>query len=160
MNELEEAKLLADVKSITDHMKMVDQVFKAKGLGRNLTVAFRCNHSGLYFPGDYLREWGRKFGIGLGGVPVSECLDTDYYSSLPEFGSLNGVSNPDQIAYPVRVSFASLDHELIDESHLITNGLIPAIEDLRMEKRMKIIIPKQLSNIRSNLAFARGKSRG
>jgi hypothetical protein len=160
MNKEEEIKLLADVKSITDKMVMVDEVFKAKGMGRNLVVAFRCNHSGLYFSGDYLREWGRKYGIGLGGVPVSECLDTDYYGNIPEFGAVNGVNNADQIAYPVRTTFASLDHELVDESFLLENALIPAFEDPRMEKRMKIIIPKQIVNVRSNLSFARAKSRG
>lgn len=158
MEKFEEEKLLLDVKSLTDHMTMVDKVFKAKGMGLNLVVAFRCNHSGLYYAGDYLREWGRKYGVGLGGTPVSECLDTDYYGNLPEYGAAHGVVNPDQITYPVRISFASLDHELVEESFLANNILIPASEDPRMIKRMEIIIPKQLVNPRSNLAFARAKS--
>jgi len=157
LKEVEE-KLLADVKSFTDHMTLVDEVFKQKGLGRNMVVAFRCNHSGLYYPGDYLREWGRKYGVGLGGTPVSECLDTDYHGNLPEYGSAYGVTNPEQIAYPVRITFASLDHELVEESFLTANSLIPSSEDPRMVKRMEIIIPKQLVNPRSNLAFARAKS--
>lgn len=156
MNKQEEEALLLNVKSLTDHMTMVDQVFAALHLGRNLVVAFQCNHSGLYWPGDYLREWGRKYGIGLGGTPVSECLNSDYSATLPEFGQAWGVTSPEQIAYPVGNTFASLDHCLVDVDAVGGKWLLPALGDETMKKRMAIIIPNQMKNAQSNLAYVRG----
>lgn len=37
---------------------------------------YKCSHSGLLLPPDYVREWGKKYGHGLGAKPVSECLNT------------------------------------------------------------------------------------
>jgi len=37
--------------------------------------AFQCSHSGLLYPEDYIKEWGTKYGRGMGPVAgrVADC---------------------------------------------------------------------------------------
>lgn len=100
--------------------------------------AYRCSHSGGYYPEDYIKEWGRKYGIGLGSVPVSECLDTDYHTKLD-------TSVPSSmLMHSVGVTRAQLDFCEVDEEEYKANLLIPAIEDPSYQKRKEIIREKQL----------------
>jgi hypothetical protein len=39
---------------------------------------FQCLRTGLFFPEDYVENWGKKYGLGLGPVPISEALINDY----------------------------------------------------------------------------------
>ncbi len=41
-------------------------------------IAFRCARTGMFFPADYQEGWGKKYGVGLGPVPVSEALTNNY----------------------------------------------------------------------------------
>lgn len=43
---------------------------------------YKCNKCGSLYPADYFEEWGRKYGIGLGKVPVCEALNSDYQSGM------------------------------------------------------------------------------
>lgn len=69
---------------------------------------FQCSHSGLLLPLDYGKEWGRKYGIGLGPTPVSECVDVSYWRDLPAMNQ-SGIRRADQIMHPVTPTFAQVD---------------------------------------------------
>ncbi len=146
LTEEQEATLLANVKSITDRMALVDEVFRQMKLGRNMVLAFICGHSGLYFPGNFLRDWGREFGIGLGPDPVSEVLNTDYHTPLPSI--TRDTRSIEQIAYGVESTRAQVDALLVDIDQVNREQAwaVLATEDPYIEKRMAIIRPRQLNN--------------
>jgi len=149
MNQEKEKELIDNVKSLTDHMTMVDEVFKQLKVGRKMVLAFQCGHSGLYLPGDFVKNWGRGYGIGLGPHPVSEVLDTDYHTAppaiTPETESL------DQIMHPVGTSFAQVDYMLIDEAVFKSDAAVLVRDDPHMRKRASIVRNKQMQNPRSKL---------
>lgn len=45
-------------------------------------MPYRCARTGMYYPDDYVEQWGRKYGIGLGPKPVSEALVSSYHMSI------------------------------------------------------------------------------
>lgn len=149
MSPEQELDLLENVKSLTDHMTMVDQVFAQLKVGKKMVLAFQCGHSGLYLPGDYVKNWGRGYGIGLGPNPVSEVLDTDYYTDPPAIS--NDTQSFDQIMHPVGNSFAQVDYMLVDEEAFNKGQAILARDDGFMRTRVKIVREKQLENPRSKL---------
>jgi len=154
MTEEQEKKLLADVKSVTDHMRMVDAVFKAAKLGKKMELVFQCAHSGLYFDGSYAREWGRTYGIGLGPDVCSEVLDSDYDTPLPPLNS--AIKRVEQVAFGVLVSKAQMDAHLADVD-LITEAnqwAVTADEDPDLDQRMAIVRPRQLRNPRGGALLA------
>lgn len=148
MTEQQEITLLANVKSLTDRLTMVDTILRAQRMGQNMALVFRCGHSGLYYDGSYVRQWGKDFGIGLGPSPVSEALNSDYDTPLPRLdGSIKRI---EQIAFGVGNCCAQMDAQLADLDLIEEDGLwaVPAEEDPDMEARMLIIRPKQLANPR------------
>lgn len=149
MNQEKEKELLDNVKSLTDRMTLVDEVFKQLKVGRKMVLAFQCGHSGLYLPGDFVKNWGRGYGIGLGPHPVSEVLDTDYHTAppaiTPETESL------DQIMHPVGTSFAQVDYMLVDEAVFNSEAAVLVRDDPHMRKRASIVRNKQMINPRSKL---------
>lgn len=149
MSPAEEQALIENVKSLTDHMKMVDEVFKAARMGRVMTLAFSCGHSGLLYPGNYVKDWGKKFGIGLGPHPVSEVLDSEYDVDPPTI--TNATRNLSQIMHPMRVCCAQVDYDLVDVEALRENAAILDSEDPYMEERSKILRMNQLNNPRGRL---------
>jgi len=149
VNKEAEEALLANVKSITDRLDMVDEVFKQLRVGRKMTLVFQCGHSGLYLPGDYVKNWGRDYGIGLGPHPVSEVLDTDYHTDPPAITS--ETQSIEQIMHPVGNSFAQVDHMLVDEDVAAANMAVLAVADPYMRKRAAIVRGKQLQNPKSKL---------
>lgn len=102
-----------------------------------LVPAYRCSHSGKYYPADYVREWGRKYGHGLGPTPVSECLNTDDLQSTVGDGPL--------AMRPVGVTRAQVDFVMVEEQEYNNNLLIPAATDPSCIKRSEIIRAKQLT---------------
>jgi len=124
-------------------LTLLDNIIKAARLGEEHTLAFRCSHSGKYFPPDYTKEWGRKYGIGLGPEPVSETLDSDYLSVLP---GLEKLKRPEQLAYAVNSSQAQIDLVEIPLGLFETQSLILAADDPDVERRMDVILPRQLNN--------------
>jgi len=155
MNEQQEQELIENVKSLTDRMTMVDEVFKQLRVGRSMVLAFQCGHSGLYLPGDYVKNWGRGYGSGLGPNPVSEVLDTDYFTAPPEITP--DIRKIEDIAHPVGATFAQVDYMLVDSEAYEANRAILAKSDPFMDARMKIIYPKQLVNKNSRLPVMRMK---
>lgn len=146
MSEQRLEALEENLKSVTDNYgKLMDLV-----LQKGFKPAFRCTHSGLLLPGDYVKEWGRKYGIGLGPQPVSEVLDSDYDTAPPSL--TNDVESIEQIMHPVGPSFAQVDFLMVAPSELTTDHLaVLDLEDRKMRKRSNIIMKRQLQNPRSRL---------
>jgi len=103
-----------------------------------LIQAFRCDHSGLYYPADYVKQWGRKYGLGLGPTPCSEVLDSQDTMAI-------AVCDRDmsKTMQPVGNTFARVSMVDVEESVYEENRAILAIDDPYMEKRSKIIQAKQ-----------------
>jgi len=151
MEKQTEQELLENVKSLTDHMKMVDEVFTKLRVGRNMVLAFQCGHSGLYLPGDYVKNWGRGYGIGLGPNPVSEVLDSDYFTNPPAI--TEDTQSIEQIMHPVGNSFAQVDYMLVDQAAFDENSAVLVKDDPFMKLRARIVREKQMVNPRSKLKF-------
>lgn len=150
MDEVTEAKLLADVKSVSDSLKKVDAILKANRLGVNVKMVFVCGDSGLLYPSDYLRNWGKPYGIGLGPHPVSESLQSEYEVDPPMITS--ATKSLDQIMHPLRSSCAQMDCLLVDVDNPQYAFAVIAAMDPDYELRAPILRAKQLANPRSRLA--------
>jgi len=135
----------SSIKAVTDSQAPLQAYIDSKG--ETLPV-FRCAHSGLYYPADYVKQWGVKYGIGLGSMPVSECLDTHYGFPIPKSQS---VSNVTQIMHPVGVTRSQLDFVLVAKSDYEKNVPVLDIEDAFLQKRAGIILKKQLINPKSTV---------
>lgn len=139
------AQLEADLRAITDRVGgLMDQA-----LQKDLQPVFRCSHSGLLLPSDYVREWGRKYGIGLGHSPVSEVLDSDYETDPPEV--TNRLRSISQIMHPIGPCMAQMDFILVPRPTWDDGQAILDIDDPRMEDRAVIVREKQLINPRSRI---------
>lgn len=98
--------------------------------------AFRCSRTGLLFPADYVEEWGKKYGIGLGPVPVSEALVNDYHRAP--------VGEAETGMHALSVSRAQVDLVDVKEEEFIELEAILDIEDPSMKKRAPLMRAKQL----------------
>jgi hypothetical protein len=107
-----------------------------------LVAAFRCSHSGLYYPADYVKEWGRKYGVGLGSKPVSEVLNSEYL--FPAAKGLNG-----KMMHPVGNTYSQVDFCYVEEAEYNKNQAILQSDDPTLEARSAIIREKQSQNPRS-----------
>lgn len=135
--------LAANVKAVTDSNAAIDAVIKGAKIGAPVVVAFKCNHSGKYFPGDYVKQWGRLYGHGLGPDPVSEALDSDYATDPPKITEQTNSIN--QIMHPLTVTRVQVDLMNVPEDEYNANQLILAIDDPRMEKRAPILLENQFN---------------
>jgi len=122
--------------------------------------AFVCSHSGLHLPGDYVKEWGRKYGIGLGPDPVSEVLDSDYQTAPPEITP--SIKRIEQIMHPVGPSFAQVDRVMVHPSVFESSAAIMEQDDKDMEGRAVIMRANQLKNPsgRIGMIYAAWKQKG
>jgi hypothetical protein len=100
--------------------------------------AFRCSRTGLYYPSDYVEEWGRKYGIGLGCVPISEAITTRYDMPVCEAKDSN------KTMHPLGVCRSQVDLVEIEEEEYLNNQAVLAIEDEDMSSRASIMRDKQL----------------
>lgn len=131
------AKLEGALRAITDQVGgILDQVEQ-----RNFEPWFRCTHSGLLYPPDYAKEYGRKYGIGLGPDVCSEALDTVYELPLPDWDPAQ--RRPEGVMHPLRVTRAQLDFILLPPGRR-TELAILDIEDEGMEERCRVIRRKQV----------------
>ncbi len=153
MTEQKEMELLANVKSITDHLTIVDEILKANRMGRNMVMAFQCGESGLYYPANYIKDWGKKFGIGLGPHPVSESLQSEYDVAPPAITP--ETLDLAQIMHPIRSSCAQMDLDLVDASVFASESAVLVAEDPNMRKRAPILYAKQVANPRGRLGAMR-----
>lgn len=98
--------------------------------------AFRCSRTGLFFPGDYVEEWGRRYGIGLGPTPISEALVNDYHRKVCEDG--------EEPMHPVGVCHSQVDLVDVSEEEFNANRAILAIDDVKMNRRSEIMRGRQI----------------
>lgn len=135
----------AALKATTDQVGgLMDQVTQ-----KGFIPAFVCNHSGLLLPFDYVKEWGRKYGSGLGPHPVSEVLDTNYDTEPPRITP--SIRSLEQIMHPVGPSFAQVDRVMVHPSVFAATKAVLHRDDKQMETRAKILRAKQLENPRGRL---------
>lgn len=156
MTEQEEQELLANVKSITDRMTIVDTILKRARMGENMSMVFQCGESGLYYPADYVRNWGKDWGDGLGPHPVSESLQTSYDVAPPEIDRY--ITSITQIMHPVRNCTAQVDMILVEDEHAAGNMAVAMKGDELMKVRAPILYSKQLANPASKIARLAGMS--
>jgi hypothetical protein len=103
-----------------------------------LIWAYRCSRTRLYFPEDYIENWGTKYGIGLGPVPVSEAVVNDYSGKF--------VINDRDAAlsmHAVGCCRAQVDLVQIEEEEFFLNQAITDQEDPGFIKRGEIMRDKQ-----------------
>lgn len=141
------ATIEANLKSITDKLTVLDDLVNGKK-----TLVFRCRHSGLHYPADYVREWGRKYGIGLGSSVVSESLNSRYDLEPADAKQARRIQD---VMHPLEVTRAELDAIFIPVSQPIDSPVID-MDDPYMEKRVQIIIPKQIKNPQSKIKVYQG----
>lgn len=151
MTPEQEQELVENVKSITDRLDQVDKILAANKMGVDLVLAFRCGHSGLYFPGDYVKMWGVLYGIGLGPDPVTECLDSDYATDPPPI--TRDLRTATQIMHPLRHIRVQVDSDTVPRAVFDANRAILMMEDWNLDRRAPILRANQLKNPRSKLPY-------
>jgi len=119
-----------------------------------LQPAFVCGASGLFFPGDYVENFGSKYGSGLGYVVCSETLQTNYDRDpvMPR----NSI-DPSDLMHPVYVSRAPVSFIPQPTAALEGRMAIVAKSDQRMWKRREILRIKQGKNPRSRITRFRAE---
>jgi len=92
------------------------------GLNKNRpNNLYRCQKTGLYFPEDYLDEWGRKYGIGLGRDPVSECLEVQWENKIAIPRNLQSIK---QIMFPLGQNMATVEAVSVEYKEAVNNMAI------------------------------------
>lgn len=104
---------------------------------------FRCARTGVLFPADYVEEWGRTYGIGLGPVPISEALVNQYHIPIAESRDSR------KTMHPVGVSRAQVDLVDVSDEEWSEKRGIPAIADPDMVSRGQLMRTKQLRKSRT-----------
>lgn len=130
------------LKTVTDRLDALDQLIQGKK-----DMYFRCSHSGLLFPADYIKEWGRKYGIGLGPDPVSECLDSQYYVSPPDPRTCQTLED---YMHPFGNTKAQVDFVLLPAA-APHDMLVLSKDDPRYNIRKTILREKQRKNPKSKI---------
>jgi hypothetical protein len=96
----------------------------------------------MYYPDDYVEQWGRKYGIGLGPKPVSEALVSSYHFpiAIPEGAA-------ERAMHPLEVCQSQMDYVDKIPAADITAGkdqTILACNDPDMRLRADLMRDKQL----------------
>jgi hypothetical protein len=130
----------AALKATTDQTGGLMDIVHHKGF----VPAFVCNHSGLLLPGDYVKEWGRKYGIGMGPDVSSEVLDTDYHTAPPAITP--DIKRIEQIMHPIGPCFSQVDRVMVSPAQFSFDQAVMEREDTDIQIRGKILRAKQLIN--------------
>lgn len=141
--------LEASLKAFTDRLTFLDQVVTDNRLGVDTVLAFQCGHSRLYLPDDYIKEWGRLYGIGLGPTPVSEVFDTDYDTPPAELSE--GIKRVEQLMHPIGHCRVQVDAVLVPRAVYEAEKAILEYEDPDKEERAAVVWQRQLVNPRSQV---------
>jgi hypothetical protein len=120
-----------------------------------LVMAFRCSVSGLFYPEDYIKGWGTRYGIGLGPHVCSESLQSDYTTPPAEISNLTRAIS--QIMHPLGSSRAQMDHVMISPLELKKGSPVIALDDPYYETRGPILRAKQLINPRGRIKILSAK---
>jgi len=106
---------------------------------------YRCEHSGLLLPPDYKDNWGKYYGIGLGPIPVSECLNTRY-GKMPVMGERVHYKAPNsEFMYAVFSTKAGIEEAQVSQEEFDdpSRRMVLQYEDPDMRIRLGIIRAKQ-----------------
>lgn len=114
--------------------------------------AYKCASTGLLFPADYIEQWGRKYGIGLGPVPCSEAWESNY--EMPVSSAPRDIQNGNQIGHSIRVCGLPVFPVEVTEQEFQAGKAILNSEDPNGRKRWDIIRAIQDSNPRSRRGLA------
>jgi hypothetical protein len=95
---------------------------------------FRCARTGLYYPADYVEQWGRRFGLMLGKQPVSEALTNEYNAPVVD-GKIP--------MHPLSVCKAQMDFVDVPEEEYLPHRPVIAADDSLMKIRADIMRAKQ-----------------
>ena len=98
--------------------------------------AFQCMRTGLYFPADYVEQWGKKYGRGMGKVPVSEALVNNYDRPIAE-------NKSGRLNHSISVCKAPVQMVEITKSEYEAKKAILHIDDPRYDKRGPIMRERQ-----------------
>lgn len=98
--------------------------------------AFRCARTNLLYPEDFVEEWGRKYGIGLGPVPISEALVNDYHRKVVEDG--------EEPMHPLSVCRAQVDLVDVTPEEFEERKAILSIDDPKLNTRSAIMRGRQI----------------
>jgi hypothetical protein len=98
--------------------------------------AYVCQSCGSIYPADYADQWGRKYGHGLGSMPVCEALNSRY--DLPVGVDLR---YPENASHPVGVCKGVVILQDVDDK---AEYNILAVDDPYMVKRAPIMQKIQL----------------
>jgi len=101
-------------------------------------TAFECSRTGVLYPADYVEQWGKKYGIGLGPVPVSEALVNEY-----DFPIAPAKDNA-KTMHPLGVCRAQIDKVIVTEEEFNSRQAIIDIDDVDMTRRSTLMRNKQL----------------
>lgn len=151
MKTLEE--LEQDLLVVTSRLTTLDKIMAQARLGVDMRMCFLCNHSGLYYPSDYVREYGRLYGIGLGPDPVSEALNSEYEIDPPEITPQT--RRIEQIMHPIGNVKVQVDLHLVEAGEYSKGLAVLAKDDPFMERRAAIVYQKQLVNTKGRLHLVR-----
>jgi len=108
--------------------------------------AYQCLRTGVMYPEDYFENWGTRYGIGLGPVPVSEAL-TNNYTGKP----VRSASGQGEEMYPVGNCMAQVQLVTVTESVYKDNAAVLAIDDPALNVRGVIMRDRQIANKRIRL---------
>jgi hypothetical protein len=105
-------------------------------------MPYRCARTGMYYPDDYVEQWGRKYGIGLGPKPVSEALVSSYHMpiAIPE-------GSAEKAMHPLESCQAQMDYvDKIPAADIAAgkDATIIAMNDPDMRMRADLMREKQL----------------
>jgi len=137
------------IAGVNGRLTLLDNIIKGAKLGLPKVLAFRCNHSGLYFPADYVKGWGKGYGVGLGPDPVSEVLDSDYDTAPPAIN--DNTREIESIMHPLVCTRMQVDLVEVNEAEYEDGRAVLASQDPRMRARARICRDKQLKNPRGRL---------
>jgi len=137
------AAIEENLKNVTDRIDMLDPLIQGKQ-----HMYFVCLHSGLFYPADYIKQWGKKYGIGHGGEPRSECLDTEY-NTRPALDNIRSIAD---IMHPCKISGAPLDVIYASQPAAPGQMLVTQWQDRNGTIRGKLMRAKQLSNPLNQIA--------
>lgn len=149
MNEKELEALVMNVKAISDRLTIVDKILKERGAGVDMVLAFQCGHSRLYYPADYVKEWGKLYGIGLGPDVCSEALNSAY--DVPPPAITPAIRSIDQIMHPLMHCRSQMDTVLVERSIFHKGKAVLGVEDGWYQRRAPILRNKQLQNPRGQV---------
>jgi len=119
-----------------------------------MVTLFRCAGSGLFFPPDYVEQWGRKYGKGLGPRVVSEVMETDWQRpcAIPK-----NLRSPDQVMYPMGNRCAQVDAITMTEDEAKKSPMAVLLaDDPFYVKIAKLVRDKQLKNSNGRLKAVLG----